>query len=295
MIEYTKDDIDFEMAKRAYYWSSFDPEKRAVGEQESYCNTMKKMCDIATEKAISESQKAKAKEMLEHFKSKLISLYINYLSANSRCASVAVTGASKFNYGRNEKAITSAMNKSKELYDYIDYFAKNLRSEIEKLKPQETKDLEVQNRITKEIYQLAYYIINKESSLFKANARGRIETLAKNNIGLIDFMISEIRRVEQERNIKLFTDKNKIWDFFKSLQTKQENVAENKLEQYGDIELVYNYEQDRLQLFYPSKPDYETIGKLKKNGWHWSPSNSCWQRQLTSNAVYNAKNVILTK
>ena len=62
---------------------------------------------------------------------------------------------------------------------------------------------------------------------------------------------------------------------------------------HNDIELVYNYDQDRLQIFFPSKPDYATIGKLKKNGWRWSPSNSCWQRQLTQNAVYNFKNAIL--
>lgn len=294
MIEFSKDDIDFETAKRAYNWISFSPEKRAESEQESYVKIMTSACETALKIAISDEQKAKAKEMLEYFKTKLIILFNNYLGALSRCASAGIAGPANFNYSRNEKAMNSSDNRLKELNSFIEYFHKKIANEIEKLKPEDIKVSEIKKRITKEVNELAYHVLNKSYSLFKTNSRDRIETLAKNNVNMIDFLISEIRRVEQEKNIKLFTDKNKIWDFFKSLQTKKETSQENKSELYGDIELVYNYEQDRLQLLYPSKPNYETIGKLKKNGWRWSSSNSCWQRQLTPNAIYNAKNIILS-
>lgn len=57
----------------------------------------------------------------------------------------------------------------------------------------------------------------------------------------------------------------------------------------GDIHL--NFEQDRLQIEFPGKPNPETITLLKKNGFRWSPSNRAWQRQLTSNALIAATNV----
>ena len=56
--------------------------------------------------------------------------------------------------------------------------------------------------------------------------------------------------------------------------------------------VVENKELMRLQLIFDGKPDAETRGILKHNGFRWSPSNSAWQRQLTDNARYAAKRAI---
>lgn len=52
------------------------------------------------------------------------------------------------------------------------------------------------------------------------------------------------------------------------------------------IRIVENTEADRLQVFFPGKPDAATIARLKSNAFKWSPSQGCWQRQLTGNARY---------
>ena len=56
-------------------------------------------------------------------------------------------------------------------------------------------------------------------------------------------------------------------------------------------EVVANREENRLQILFDEKPDEETRDQLKHNGFHWSPKNGAWQRQLNSNAYYAVKKI----
>lgn len=51
---------------------------------------------------------------------------------------------------------------------------------------------------------------------------------------------------------------------------------------------VANIENNRLQLLFDEKPDAEKRTVLKRNGFHWAPSEQAWQRQLNDNAIYAA-------
>lgn len=53
----------------------------------------------------------------------------------------------------------------------------------------------------------------------------------------------------------------------------------------GEVRVIQNTEDNRLQLCFPDKPEQELIGKLKSRGFKWSPRNKAWQRQLTPNAL----------
>ncbi len=54
----------------------------------------------------------------------------------------------------------------------------------------------------------------------------------------------------------------------------------------GEIKIVDSAEQNRIMIIYPSKPDVDTISKLKHSGWKWSPRNGAWQRLRNNNARY---------
>lgn len=69
-------------------------------------------------------------------------------------------------------------------------------------------------------------------------------------------------------------------------------TTENCEYEIGDVRVVENYEENRLQLFFPGKPDNDTRGKLKHNGFRWSPSNSCWQSYLNRYQIDRAKSII---
>lgn len=68
--------------------------------------------------------------------------------------------------------------------------------------------------------------------------------------------------------------------------------AENRTRTVGDIEIIENAAEDRLQILFPGKPDGETRSTLKRHGFRWSPSQGAWQRQLTNAARYAAERVL---
>lgn len=55
---------------------------------------------------------------------------------------------------------------------------------------------------------------------------------------------------------------------------------------YGEITLIENAEDNRLQLFYPGKPPDAIRADLKYNGFRWARSIGCWQRQLNNTAIH---------
>ena len=59
-----------------------------------------------------------------------------------------------------------------------------------------------------------------------------------------------------------------------------------------NAEVVANAEANRLQIIFADKPDEALRGLLKKRGFKWSPRFHAWQRQLTSNAVHAAKEIL---
>lgn len=55
--------------------------------------------------------------------------------------------------------------------------------------------------------------------------------------------------------------------------------------------VVANTENNRLQVFFDSKPPEEVRADLKGHGFHWARSEGAWQRQLSQNALYSARRI----
>lgn len=56
-----------------------------------------------------------------------------------------------------------------------------------------------------------------------------------------------------------------------------------------------NTDIDRLQLIFDEKPEEEKRKVLKSNGFHWSPTEGAWQRQLNRNAIRAADYIPFVK
>jgi len=56
-------------------------------------------------------------------------------------------------------------------------------------------------------------------------------------------------------------------------------------------QVAANTEENRLQILFEDKPDAELRSELKRQGFRWAPSQGVWQRQLTDNAIYAAKQI----
>lgn len=81
----------------------------------------------------------------------------------------------------------------------------------------------------------------------------------------------------------------RIHELSKKAEINEE--AEN-IEKNG-ISMEINKDLDRVQLFFPGKPDEEIRTKLKRNGFRWSPRNTCWQAYLKDYNIKFAKVHIL--
>lgn len=69
-------------------------------------------------------------------------------------------------------------------------------------------------------------------------------------------------------------------------------TTESKEYEIGDVRIVENTEENRLQLFFPGKPDEDVRSNLKRYGFRWSPSNGCWQSYLNRSQLDRAKSII---
>ena len=75
-----------------------------------------------------------------------------------------------------------------------------------------------------------------------------------------------------------------------SMEQHKDDAA-NTLEFDGG-KIFLNMEINRLQILFDEIPGEETRASLKSHGFKWSRKNEAWQRQLTRNAVYDAKRIL---
>lgn len=73
-----------------------------------------------------------------------------------------------------------------------------------------------------------------------------------------------------------------------------EATAQNPVESifFDGGEIIQNAELNRLQILFDDIPSPELRQKLKSCGFRWSPANKAWQRQLTENAMRDAKKIL---
>lgn len=61
---------------------------------------------------------------------------------------------------------------------------------------------------------------------------------------------------------------------------------------FNEIRILDNVEENRLQIYFPGKPEDEVRTELKRNGFRWSRFAGCWQRHRSGQATYLAKKII---
>lgn len=291
--EYTLSDL-WEIARRAYCGTSFDPEKRANS--------------IIREHSEELDDDLKGIPEGEH--ERYILNYRKYLTAwlhsRSKIYSSMITGPANFPVRRMEKLNRYEHNRSVEFTEWRERALKAIAKKIEDSKPQEQKDSERFEQIKKGILRSASTIrdidngTNRGSSrpLFVSSICGVIKRLAGNGeADLVNKCLDLIEQINKTSEKPIITEKNSVWKLREAAADKkheqeQRSERENKTQTIKGVDVVWNYSLDRLQLVFKGKPAEEIRTALKKNGFKWSPSQTAWQRQLTRNAEYGASAVL---
>lgn len=78
----------------------------------------------------------------------------------------------------------------------------------------------------------------------------------------------------------------------KGLAWKAEQPVAAPVEREDGVRIVEDAEANRLQVFFPGKPEEAVRAALKSAGFRWAPSVGAWQRQLNNAARYALKRAL---
>ena len=70
---------------------------------------------------------------------------------------------------------------------------------------------------------------------------------------------------------------------------KHSKIEEKEEKSGNGVSYKIDQTDNRIRLFFPDKPSEEIRTKLKSRGWRWSPFNNAWQKQISEQAIYQAK------
>jgi hypothetical protein len=299
--------LDYNLAKRAYDGISFDSEKRAEYQVKWFNESLLSDYNDLLTLSISEPQKEVFNIEFERYQQKFKSMYENYLSAKSRTISPMITGPANFPVRRNEKALNSERKRYDEFSQWLDRAFKAIKKKINEAKTGEQKAKDIEEGINK---NLEYLFKQSESvikciggllpyspTLLKNSLERKIINFAKDSPDLAVNVVNSINARCQERfNKDVYTSKHPILSKIEAIKAEKNKSAEIKnnttIVEFNGVTVISNEELNRIQILFPGKPSEEIRNLLKSNSFKWAPSQSAWQRQTTSNAIYCTKIMI---
>lgn len=281
-------------ANNAYRGTSFDPEKRgatALAQYENELTTDLHMIAPAGE------------DTCKEYESKYKRFLGAYFSAQSRVMSTMITGPANFPTARMEKYRNWERSAWEKFTEWREAALKAITKKIENQKPQEIKDAESWEITRKTILSSAKTIIEIDTGVNTYTSRqlivnsitGLIKRIAENGRPeTVRKCLELVKEINAKNKKPIVTDRHAIWGMAETAQKiADENAAraqqENKTFDFPGGQVVLNFEANRVQIIYDSKPDYETIQRLKKNGCKWAPSNKAWQLFLHNVAITKAR------
>ena len=284
----------FRWACDSYNLTSLSPEERAETEIASH------------EKELHEDLQSMPEQQRERYMENYKRYFSAMIAANSRCASAMITGPARFNTGRNEKACNSHAKSVTAFREWRERALEAIRKATEAAKPEEQRLEEEWQKVKAFIDDAASTIHGIDTgtargysrALFVSNLAGRLSTYVNHgNVEIIDRAVARLREWNDKVKKPVVTARHSIFKYpelVRKVREKQQERAsrENREIPFDGGKVVYNFEEDRLQILFDKIPDTDMRTTLKRNAFKWAPRNQAWQRQLTRNAEYAAGQVL---
>lgn len=236
------------------------------------------------------AEKAEAKA--QHYAKKLADYFNAYYKNEASCPSVLISGPANFPTQKKEK-----QNRRRETlhaqWEQLESYAQSIRTMgthcISANDPQAVE------RLREKINQM-------ETVYARWQALERYYKKYHTMIGC-PIPLTEVEQQQVDYMRRHDFDRFGIFDLTnlsaRIRQTKERLATLEKEKERGTkttetdfCTIIENTEIMRLQLIFTEKPVENIRHVLKSNGFHWSPKNGAWQRQLTNNARYAAKKVL---
>lgn len=218
-------------------------------------------------------------------------------SIGCMCPSILVSGGGNFPVKKKEKQV-QAWDKNHQFYQETQKILEKIKSVLYGKDVIKSGDQDAIERLEEKLENLK----DMQERMKAANKAIRMKDVKKAdeelmNMGYSEDQIKNLREPDfcgrvgypsymlQNNNANI----HRIEGRLNQLQVAKEKGTQET--EYKLFKVVENTEIMRLQILFDGKPEPEVRDILKKNGFRWSPKNSCWQRQLTNNARYSLDRV----
>lgn len=236
--------------------------------------------------------------LLERYSRRLASYYNDYYRNEAACPSILISGGSNFPVRKKEK-----QNSRREtlMHEYNE-----IQGILDKIKSVGTGPIDPTDPHAREMW--VDRLQRLQSTLDRGKAMNAHFRKHKTMKGFPDMDDETAAEMDEAISRAPAFAQTPFPDFeLTSLRGKikrtQENLAKlDGIEQHKDDaantlefdggKIFLNMEANRLQILFDEIPDEETRSALKSHGFKWSRKNEAWQRQLTRNAVYDAKHIL---
>lgn len=241
---------------------------------------------------LTEEQLAFLQRRKADFKNLVEEAYNNQLSNRANFVPWNVAGRANCPSAKMNKLADRNMEKSLEWSEKINRFIENTKREIKGLTPLESVLEDYRNGKWKH-----GEVISSDDPHAMEKLNAKLEYLNKHH----DRMKVENRLARKEKRNPPYSSyelTNNLASIkatskrIKELEAVKENQRLEGFEFEGG-EVTADYDLNRLQIYFDEKPDENLRSELKSNGFRWAPSQEAWQRQLTENALYAAKRILM--
>lgn len=236
--------------------------------------------------------------LLERYSRRLAAYYNDYYRNEAACPSILISGGSNFPVRKKEK-----QNSRREtlMHEYNE-----IQGILDKIKSVGTGPIDPTDPHAREMW--VDRLQRLQSTLDRGKAMNAHFRKHKTMNGFPDMDDETAAEMDEAISRAPAFAQTPFPDFeLASLRGKikraQENLAKlDSLEQHKDDaantlefdggKIFLNMEANRLQILFDEIPSEETRAELKSHGFKWSRKNEAWQRQLTRNAIYDAKQIL---
>ena len=296
--------LDLETSRRAYVGSSWNPERRAkydLDDFQKWMNHAREEVEHSlrlVDRTAEEKQKIRD-EILEPgllaYYDKLAQLEKNRIGATSRTMSSMVVGPANFPQASNRKKMDTERKRQDEVNQYAKSGLTKLKNLINPKAISADRDdavdllerkLEAAKRNHE--YMKAANKIAKSKTLPRTEQVEQLQALsppmtAEQANELVDGDYLERKGFASYAIQNSNANIKRIEQRIKDVAARQSGESTDY--EFPDGTVSDNIEAQRIQIFYNSKPDYETRTMLKSRGFRWARSQGAWQRQRTNNAI----------
>ncbi len=219
-----------------------------------------------------------------------------WLAAKSRCASWMITGRANFPVRKMEKANESECRRADEFRRWRARAKAAIACAARRENKSISTGVEDMRRKIAEAEQLQKYM--KLGNKLVRKHKGDLVKIVSEFIAEVGLAEKEAKQIFAQN----YFDKSgfppfRLTNNNANIKRMKERLADLESQEaasghesvtlsFSGGEVVMDFQENRVKLLFPAKPDSETIIALKKSGFRWSPKGLCWQRQLTANALH---------